>query len=85
MLLPQGFFFAYMIKLKTRAWRVFDGCFVLISKDGGAEETRTPHLSNANAALYQMSYCPVNRIIAHGAGNGKGEGGQPLHNSRADW
>lgn len=25
---------------------------------GGPEETRTPHLCNANAALYQMSYWP---------------------------
>lgn len=25
----------------------------------GPKETRTPHLSNANAALYQMSYRPV--------------------------
>ena len=24
----------------------------------GPEETRTPHLSNANATLYQMSYGP---------------------------
>lgn len=26
---------------------------------GGAEETRTPYLGNANAALYQVSYSPV--------------------------
>ena len=26
---------------------------------GGPEETRTPHLCNANAALYQMSYGPM--------------------------
>ena len=32
---------------------------------GGVEETRTPHLSNANAALYQMSYYPNKYIIAH--------------------
>ena len=27
-------------------------------KNGGVERTRTVHLSNANAALYQMSYYP---------------------------
>ena len=26
---------------------------------GGADRARTDHLSNANAALYQMSYCPI--------------------------
>ena len=37
------------------------------SKDrnnGGAEETRTPYLGNANAALYQVSYSPVAVIVA---------------------
>ena len=33
-------------------------------KFGGADRTRTDHLSNANAALYQMSYCPNTLIIA---------------------
>ena len=32
-------------------------------KFGGADRTRTDHLSNANAALYQMSYYPVRFII----------------------
>lgn len=30
---------------------------------GGPEETRTPHLCNANAALYQMSYGPMNGFM----------------------
>ena len=34
-------------------------------KCGGADRTRTDHLSNANAALYQMSYCPNRYIIAY--------------------
>ncbi len=35
--------------------------------NGGVEETRTPHLSNANAALYQMSYYPTEIILAQKA------------------
>lgn len=27
--------------------------------NGGVDRTRTDHLSNANAALYQMSYYPI--------------------------
>ncbi len=30
----------------------------LLTVAGGADRTRTDHLSNANAALYQMSYYP---------------------------
>lgn len=32
---------------------------------GGVDRTRTDHLSNANAALYQMSYYPSKFIITH--------------------
>ena len=29
---------------------------------GGVQETRTPHLDNANVALYQMSYAPKKEL-----------------------
>jgi hypothetical protein len=34
------------------------GVFYVQNQSGGDGETRTPYLSNANAALYQMSYVP---------------------------
>lgn len=33
---------------------------ILKASRGGPDRTRTDHLSNANAALYQMSYWPNN-------------------------
>lgn len=43
-----------------RAWYVKSLRFRAGCLRGGPEETRTPHLCNANAALYQMSYRPMN-------------------------
>ena len=42
---------------KNRPKLSFDDFGLFFS--GGPEEIRTPHLSNANAALYQMSYRPM--------------------------
>ncbi len=38
---------------------------VLNTKNGGVEATWTPYLSNANAALYQVSYHPITFSIAY--------------------
>lgn len=36
----------------------YRGLFYFSNQGGGDDRTRTDHLSNANAALYQMSYVP---------------------------
>ncbi len=39
--------------------RLLSGVFL----SGGLEGSRTPDLCNANAALYQLSYQPINQVV----------------------